>query len=126
MTRLARLTAQSLRRLICVGAALILVGGCSQDVASPLVGEWQTAPTLSQLGQIVSYYQFRSDGTFNANVTFIDAKIPDMATRGTYKVTGNSLDLTTPEKTTSSTFMIENDMLTIREGPQKTFTFSRK
>lgn len=91
-----------------------------------LVGEWQTEPSLSQLGMIVTYYHFKKDGTFVGSVTFKSADLPEHKVAGTYKVKGNQLILTGPNKETTSTFSFEGDILVLDEGRSKVFRLKRK
>lgn len=114
-------------RSCAIAAALaLLVGGCiAVDAASP-VGEWETGPTLSQLGRIVTYYHFRKDGTFTSTVTFIDLNMRDMTVEGTYRIKGKEIDLTMNGEPISGTFRIENDELTLIMEGRDVFAFFRK
>jgi hypothetical protein len=97
----------------------------TETIEHSLVGEWETEPTLSQLGRIVTYYQFGDDGVFTCKMTFVDAKLPPMSRSGSYLVRGKTIDFTTEAKEATATLAFEDDMLVLSEG-RDVFRLKRK
>jgi hypothetical protein len=111
--------------------ALLLAAGCAGDGARPgvddlaeahataaprpaaptlddrLVGDWETDPTLSQLGVTVVRYTFRADGTFASETELRSMKLPEpLRAKGTYRIDGDQIrfaSTTNVGKGTSST-----------------------
>jgi len=92
---------------------------------NPLVGEWETAPTLSQLGTITTFYAFKSDGTFTLTVTYIDAKLPATTRVGRYSTSDDTVHLFWPEAESTAEYKFDDGMLVLSEGTD-VFRLQRK
>ena len=90
-----------------------------------LAGEWETDIILSQLGQSVTRYRFKKDGTFEISTSLIQMG-QELSGHGTYRTKGNQLTLTSPMKTTEATYSFDGNTLIIKESSGDVFRLNPK
>lgn len=103
----------------------VLMSCGGRDAAPPpatttgsLVGRWVSAPTPSQMGEIIHTYEFGADGRYSMSLEFVQARIPKMESAGTYDARDGTLRLQREGKETSSSSMryaFEGNELVLRE-----------
>jgi len=119
MTSSALRSVLGLSLLLSLGAAGCSSGAkdsTSATTASSIVGDWVTEKTPSQLGTMVTRYQFGKDGDFHGRVEFVDSPMPPIVVAGRYVVRGSSLDTKIDDQTRTSTFRFDKDELILEQN----------
>src|SRR5688572_5738903 len=59
-----------------------------------IVGTWKTEPVLSQIGPIITTYEFNADGSSRLTVQQTQGEIPEISIRATYELKGDVITFT--------------------------------
>src|SRR5712671_4969703 len=96
--------------LAAIGSLTLVLLRCHAADTNSIVGDWQTAEVLSQLGPSVTAYSFTTNGTFTLSTKFTQGVIPTMSVTGTYHVVTSASRLT-------------NQLVTVAKGRTNTASY---
>jgi len=101
------------------------LGGVSRSGPS-VVGNWETEPTLGQLGVGVVRYTFRADGTFSAEMELRSMNLPEpLRNSGSYVIDGDEIRFSRA-RSSVATFSFEGDKLVLVERDGDRFVLHRR
>ena len=106
---------------------ICLAGGCGRQASSDpkLIGDWETDRTLGQLGESITRYTFRANGSYEVSTTLIQAR-QELSAAGDFRTEGNRLIDTGPNGTNESTYSFDGETLIIEEADGDIFRLKRK
>ena len=112
------------KTILVITLFLCLTLARAEDTNS-VVGVWATDPTLSQLGKIVTHYEFDTNSTFKCWVDFQSFSMPKRVVTGKYRIEQDRVVMISNGKTNTSTIAFQNDILILKER-RDVFKLKRK
>lgn len=98
----------------------------SDNFSENLFGIWETEPSTSQLGTIITKYNFKDNDECVVSVKFLDAKLNEIEEKGFCKFKRGKLIITNRNGVFKNTYSFSNGILTITEKNGDTYKLKRK